>query len=495
MTDFFFLFFCLQNLSSILSFAIIIPCKWGIFVERVIEQQSFLLPPNILALDKKQEEELFRKMFGKKKDMNYSIQFQYQDYVILSKMVHFIFLYTGDNLYNDLFSYMQSFSGGQFVFSFYVYYVYLLNKHDYVTADETFKEKCKQLFYDGEVEFLLGMDAYPLLPSPVSLGEVSLEEEIDASLLSYVRKKIPSTIQDPLELSLAIYILLNQFLRYFRSFLVFGYQRPVPAYSSVSCTQNDVICVTWAILYYKLLRLYGIPACLVGRFDKHMFVHLKVGSLLLKADATTFGVDENDFYHMSDIGNCKLGIRIRSFQLRENCYPDKERLSFYKKKLDRVISLVYEKLQLPCHFQDTLEVLSEKVVTRYLSLDSFDQKEIQRRMQLLSSFLPIQDCQVESLQFTKMLLQFFFPEILDGVEVISLYHEEEQVDLLFLLHFEDLEGNHMYYLETPQGVYPYEVDSLVDFLVMHDYHFKNSCDVDALHTSMERKLMLIKKES
>lgn len=454
-------------------------------MEQVVDCSKLSLQQDFFKIDKKRETFLLHEMFPNDAHFAQSVQLHFSDYTFLWQMILFISQYTGDDIYHDLVSSMQDIHEMQFVLPFYIYYIYLLCKYDFLSADSSFKEKCKQLFYDGEVELSFGKDAFPLFPSSVDLGTFSVDSEIDSSLLSFVEERIPSTMHDPLELSISLYILLNQYLRYDARFLIYGYQRPV------SSDTNDVICVTWSILYYQLLRRYGIEATLVGRFDKHMFVHLKVGSLLIKADGTSFGHDENDFYRMSDLGNCKMGICIRSFQLRENCYSDKERLHFYQRRLERAISTVYQKLQLPCSFGEKLEELSEKVTTTFMSMYSFDRGEIEKRLAAFSSFLPIQDCPVESLQFLKMLMHQFFSDILDGIEVITLFHGDEKTDLLFLLHFEDLEGNHFYYLQTDQGLYPYDIETLVDYLVSHDFHFKNSSDVDALDISTERKLKLV----
>ena len=131
---------------------------------------------------------------------------------------------------------------------------------------------------------------------------------------------------------------------------------------------NDVVCMQFSVIFYKLLKLFGINASLEGDMESHFYVIYNIGSMVIKADGTRYGYydEDADVLGLSDLANVKFGFRIKSLELYRPFYKkdNKKYWNFNNKKLEAIIDSVYSKLayiqEMDTKFDDFIDFMLNK---------------------------------------------------------------------------------------------------------------------------------------
>lgn len=299
-----------------------------------------------------------------------------------------------------------------------------------------------------------------------------LEEKIDESFIQYVGSFIGDFSSD-LEKAIAIYIKISQIFWYNPNFLVDRDYDSIDNLSDITMENNQIICLHWAIIYSKLLDIYGVDNKLLGD-DEHLRVKVITSKYIMFADATKHGVEYRD-YLLSDLTNTKVGIKINSLGTLS---------STLNKELDKEIEAVYNKLNMK--FIDTKRVddFVEKFrVYNYRrmnnkeaeGLNKIDKKEIDKRISFINRFYYIlKDLgDVEKLQiFTKYYKEIFEGFNFDNLRCLTLCEKNEHVCSLLKLIVVSDGDNIYYYLESAYGFVEYSKDKLIDTLIERNIYFK-----------------------
>lgn len=299
-----------------------------------------------------------------------------------------------------------------------------------------------------------------------------LEENIDDSIIQYVESFI-NDFNDDLEKAIAIYIKIAQLFWYNPSFLVDRDYDKVDKLSDISVTNNKIICLHWAIIYSKLLDLYGVENRLLGD-DGHLSVKVVTSDYIMFADATKHGIEYRD-YLLSDLTNTKLGLKISNL-CTLSCSLNKE--------LDKVIDKVYTKLGMKYldikRLDDFVDKFKYYTYKRMLKkeldgLTRIDKQEIDKRLRFINRFYYLLRNlgDVEKLQIlTRYYKDIFYEFNYDNLRCLTMCEENENTcSLLKLIVIADYSDVY-YYLESDCGFVEYSKDKLIETLVDRNIYFK-----------------------
>lgn len=290
-----------------------------------------------------------------------------------------------------------------------------------------------------------------------------IADNIDSSIIECIRDTV-SCLDDKLEIAIAIYIKVAQIFWYSPSFVVDNDYSKIEDLSKITLGNNNIVCLHWAVIYSKLLDLYGIKNELKGN-DEHLYVKLFFDEYFIDADATSYGVEYRE-YRLADLTNAKLDLMITGFRT----------LSTQKNEvLNKIIKRVYNKIKVKCFDENKLDRILEKyriyfykrmISKKEKGLPIIDREEILIRVLFLNRFYSMNSKlhSVERLQiFAKYYKHFFNGFDYDNSKCISLSEEDENgKHLIKLLVFKDCEGNFYYFLECSDGFVEYTKEKLLD---------------------------------
>lgn len=301
-----------------------------------------------------------------------------------------------------------------------------------------------------------------------------IADSLDPSLIDYIRKSLENFSGTKAEFAIAIYIKLAELFWYDSKFVVDNDLSIIDELSAISVSNNEVICLHWAIIYYKLLDIYGIESKLLGN-DEHLMVKVITEDFILYTDATRYGIGNRN-YQLADLTNLKLKLKI------EGIYILNEHLN---EKLEQTINLVYEKLGIEVFDSEKINTLLERYrmycckrlsTKKEMGLNRIDKPEILKRIRFLNFFykLKINLREVERLQiFSKYYKNVFEGFDFDNCRCITMSEQNSaELHLVRLIILADDLDNIYYFLESPNGFIEYTKEALLDEFVIRNIRFK-----------------------
>ena len=298
-----------------------------------------------------------------------------------------------------------------------------------------------------------------------------ISQNIDNSILKYIKESLEG-IDDKLEIAIAIYIKLSELLWYSSTFVVENDYDLVEDLNKITVDNNEVVCLHWAVLYARLLDMYGVPNRLCGD-DEHLSVKVMVGKYVISADATEYGVEDRE-YLLADLTNTKLGLKIRNFATLSDAK---------NKELDVIIDRVYEKLGIRYYDMTKFNRVLEKFkkYNRKRVASSVGKKHIGTRddvlyrIRFINKFynMSLKLREVERMQFFAKYYKSVFEEYsYDNCRCLTLCELGKEYHLVRLIVVECYDKEDYYFLETENGFIEYDKDSLIDEFIRRNIVFK-----------------------
>lgn len=416
------------------------------------------------------------------------------DVTMINLMINYLSQYNGSDLTNDFYNSFSNCNDKSIEFYIYFIYLYMRWTCDKNIFTDLFLRNINCLFYLNDIECKFNPEKFKLHYSKPFLGEIDVNEEISLELVNYIKDNLPDNLDNDLEKAIAIYVLLSKVLVYSPVYTIHEELSETNPFSSVTPYNNEVVCVQFSIIYNKLLTMFGIASNLAGDINSHMFVNLNFGNMMIRADATQYGVYDDKF-NLSDMTNLKYGFRIEGFKIFPQYYAVNSYPSFLQDKLDRIIDKVYNKMNLVLDRKEKINDYICKIQKSEFGIGKkINKEDIDRRVVELNKFPMIINGTVEDTQFYNMLvLGMFFDIAEERVENISFYKMDDgKVILNKMLVVYDEQQKPYYYFFRDGKLVNFSVDEIVDIILNEGWLFKYQTDIDALYLDEEKTLQLIR---
>lgn len=428
-------------------------------------------------------ERILNMMFVSKNNVKNKYYVKYNDISLMNLMFRFISNYKSTDITNDIYCEFENYDMDYelefyicFIFYYYKLFVgkYLFNPY--------FVDNISRLIYYSDIESLYNPNKFKLHYRVAYTDTLSLEEEVSDSLRNYVHENLPDTLDSDIEKAIGIYLLLATKLRYAPIYTLTEDYYDTQPYFDVTLENNEVVCIQFAIIYYKLLEEYGIEANLSGDVNSHMYVNLNFGSLSFRADATRYGF-YSDQFDLSDMTNLKYGFKAEGIYIPDYAYSDFNYIAFAKERLNSIITTVYRKMGLRIDVKDKFDEYVDSFQRKYLSVTgNVNKEDFDFRISILNKHFKFVEDNVENTQFYNLLLYSFFYDIADErMESITLYRRNcGRIELSKLLVIYDEDLKPYYYLYTNGKLVNYDVDTVVEIILNDDWCFKRLINIDCL---------------
>ena len=436
---------------------------------------SEILSNNYIFYDKKRIDKIINIMFLDKNDEYSSFLFDKNEIHVINKIIEFLSCYNGNNLFEDLKSFILN--HGKYNVKFYIYFIFLYQEYygDIHFCHGKFLDNLYDVFYNNDIEYYYNKKKFSV---HFSHNKYDYCDDINKSIYDYIDKNLSSDLNTELEKAVGIYLLLCKAFNYDRKYIFYETKSDIIPYTDITLENNEITCVQFSVIYYKLLKKYGIKASLEGNERTHMYVNICYGTMMISVDPTKFGCYLNR-YELSDLLNVKNNYLINGFTIDSNFYADLNYPKYNKKRLKNIILDVYKKMNFDVvHLIDMDEWLHENVTfdreKKYF--DSID--EIEERIKYLNLFTFKYDGSVESLQFFNKIVNELFPKSESVVKSIPVFKEvNERVFMAKLLVIYDLDNIAHYYF-IKDGIYiSYNLDELINLFNYEGLSFRKNVDL------------------
>lgn len=367
----------------------------------------------------------------------------------------------------------------------YMYFMFLIKKYngyDYEFS-ETYKKNVDDLFYLNDIEAIFNKEKFRLHYRTTFTDLININNDLDSSVVEYVKNNLPTDLSNELELAIAIYVLVCNILQYDGKYLITSDFYSTNPFESISLDNPRGVCIQIAVIYYKLLKMYGIDCHLDGSMRRHLNVNLRIGSMMINADATKFGY-YSETYNLSDLTNVKLGFLPEGFELLTGKYLDINYIKYNAVRMHDAIRSVYKKMGLSTLKHDKFEYLIDKMQQSEFGFNRKVYKEdIDRRVAMVNTFPLIEYSNVENVQYLSRIITSLFADIFDNrVENLMIYQVNgTKIDIGSILVVYDEDGNPYYYLLNNGKYVNMSVTELCNYMIDNNWLFKNGADIDALN--------------
>lgn len=450
----------------------------------------------IMFLNDSLVEKILNMMFLYDVNERKRVNIGYVEISLMNRMFIFLRNYKGENVSLDFYNTFKS-ELGDYPISYYIGFIfqyYKVHGDDYLFG-LNFIKNIKDLYYKNDIEAIFNSKKFKLHYGVALTDTLSLEEDVNSELEGYVRNNLPPNLNE-LELCIAIYVLLAKVLRYSPMYTITENIYDTNAYFDVNLTNNEVVCVQFAIIYSKLLEKYGIDVNLAGDVHSHMYVNIAIGTLMLRADATKYGF-YSDQLSLSDMTNLKYGFMIEGFFLVKNNYTDIDYIRYGNERIKESILSVYEKMGLRTDIQNGLLTYIDKYQKKEFDNNKkISEGTIEQRINEVNKLIVYDESNVESIQYFNMLLLSIFYDIAeDRLENISIYRKDDgKLKLSKLVVVYDEDNKPYYYLFTDGRLINYKIDDVVDIILRDGWCFKYQTDIDALYLDDEELCLKLMRE-
>lgn len=419
----------------------------------------------------------------------------------INKIYKFLSTYYGDNLGNDIKIFFNTLLETSMSLEFYLFFMYnyYIRREGIIQKNIHFKENLSSLFYAQDIESLFNKSQFRSHFKRCYLSKDYLDNKIDNQLIAEIEKALPKS-DDKLEIAITIYILLCQKLHYSSSYIVEKDSNKITPYWNVNSENNDIVCFTFSIIYFKLLKMYGIDANLSGDDLKHMKVEMRINSMMLEADATNFGRSSESEYKLSDIANVRYGISINGFNLIKLYYKDANYIRYNEKRLAKNILRVQQRVGKKTNalfeissmiYQRSLH-LREQKKNFSLTLEDEIDYQMETMNQVMSYKIENSECENKQLQakFSHKLFKGY-QEYLK--KVFLLYKKEKGHTYLFNLYMFEVNEEPIFYLETEGRLTKYSKNSILEEIERRKLKFKDQNALNLISEKLNNNSKLKKK--
>ena len=289
---------------------------------------------------------------------------------------------------------------------------------------------------------------------------------VSNDILSYIDNNLNEDF-NKLEKSIGIYLLLGDVLCYSPEFaMTYNYDVVKPV-REVNLEKNEIICKNWAILYTRILKKYNIFAR-VEREKEHYRVIIPLNGVLYSCDATGYG-GYDSYYNISDIARIKFGFRIERFIVSTAIDPYDIVLFTEKfRELNCSINLVYERQNRKFIKKERISKFKknlEKLITKnYEGVGLKSREDVFYRVKLINRFwrLNITTSKLEKMQ----LFNNFFYDMFFGFEdyekkSYNLYSKNNGELSIYKLFVIKLDDEYLYFLDDGKKFVCYDASSLL----------------------------------
>lgn len=445
----------------------------------------------LIFFDKSLIDKILNVMFVDSPELSEKVIVDSDEMITLNRLINFLSEYDGANVEEDFNMYLMNLDH-KYVSYFYIYFLQLFTQYNFdnLMFNAKYRINMRELFYTSEAEAFFNHKKFRLHFRNASLGGMKIDEEIDSSITDYIASNLDKNYDNDLEKAIAIYYLLCKKFVYDPEYVVYRDLDYTLDYDKVSIDNNRVVCVQFAIIYYKLLQKYGIDSCLVGDINSHMFVNLRIGTMMITADGSRYGNFTED-YNISDITGVKYDFLLDGMFINGTFYSDQNYLNYNRDKLDKAIKNVYKKMGLRVGLRNKFKTLITKFQGKKLFNSEVNKEDIDRRVNFLNSVYYPVDSEVEKMQMLTKLVVDIFNDIEDErTEQITLYKYVDGKTLLNrLLVVYDIEMQPYYYFLEDGKYVNYVVDTIVEKILNDGWLFKNQIDIEALCLEDEERIL------
>lgn len=281
-----------------------------------------------------------------------------------------------------------------------------------------------------------------------------ITNKVDKKLIDYLDKYVTDDMST-LEKAVSIYLCLGDVLRYSPYFCLTHDYSKTNMVRDINLDNNEMICKNWSILYYRLLKHYGIKAR-INKSKSHYKVEMVLDNVIYSMDATGYGGNAY-FYSMSDTTRIKCNLKIERFMVSGTVDPlDINKFSDALEELNGVIDSVYERQgrsYVPDEKYHRLKLKVAKLVeehARVVGVGGLD--DINYRIKVLNRFwgLNIIDSAVEKIQLFNAFYKAVFEDLDDyGYEnnCYTIYAYKDHKMVIYKLIAIDIDGSYYYYMD------------------------------------------------
>lgn len=301
-----------------------------------------------------------------------------------------------------------------------------------------------------------------------------LQDNVDESIINYVKESLVK-LDNQLEIAIGIYIKLCKIFSYSTKFVVDQDYSLVEDLSKITIDNSEVVCLHWAIIYSKLLGMYGIENELVGD-DSHIYVKVSVDNYVIRVDAVEYG-NVRGKYIVSDLALSKMGLKIKSFNTMSKAKNE---------QLSEIIDEVYRKLNIELYNTEKFERVLNKF-KKYLIIkrknrlmnneNLIDREDIISRIKFVNYFYNLGK-DVPEVEKTQFFIKYC-AELFEGFDCfnfrsVSLKEYDNNYGLLRLIVCKDGNGNCYYFLESKNGFIEYTKEEIMDEIQERNLYFKDN---------------------
>lgn len=433
-------------------------------------------------------------MFVAKEDERKEHYVGYNEISLMNLMFIFLNEYTGNNIVSDFYAKFRNYEMN-YSYDFYIYFIYnyyqIFKDNEKYNFSREFVTNILDLYYLEEVEVAFNPDKFKLHYGTAYTDTLSLKEDVNPSIVKYINKNLPKSLLTDLERAIGIYILLARALRYAPIYTLTEEIYDTNPYFDVTLENNEVVCVQFAIIYHKLLEMYGIESNLDGNLNYHMYVNLNFGSMMIRVDATRYGY-YSDQLELSDLTNTKYDFMIEGFYIEDSKYFDPKYIDYGRERLHQVIFNVYKKMGLNTDTKDKFNEFIDKYQrTEFTKNRVVDKSVFDERIAMLNGMFKFHEDNVENTQFFNWMITSVFYDIAElRAENISLYRNTDNgIELSKLLVLYEEDATPYYYLYTDGKLVNYDVDTIVEIILNNGWCFKRQTDIDALRLQDEELIL------
>ena len=422
-------------------------------------------------------------MFVAKDDERKNYHVGYNEISLMNLMFIFLNKYNGTDIINDFYKAFRN-NKKEYTYEFYIYFIYnyyQLFKDEYSFSKE-FITNIRDLYYLDEIEVEFNPDKFKMHYGTAYTNTLNVKEEVDSSLVEYIKNNLPDTLKSDLEKAIGIYILLAKVLRYAPIYTLTEEIYDTYPYYDVTLDKNEVVCVHFSIIYSRILDMFGIENNLAGNVDYHMYVNLNFGSMMIRADATRYGY-YSDQLELSDLTNTKYDFMIEGFYIVDDKYFDRNYVEYGRERLHDTIVDVYKKIGLNTDTKDkVVEFLDKYQRVEFTKNRVVDKSVFDERIEMLNGMFKFQEDNVENTQFFNWVITSVFYDIAElRAENISLYRKTDNgIELSKLLVLYEEDETPYYYLYSDGKLVNYDVDTVINIILTDGWCFKKQTDIDAL---------------
>lgn len=407
----------------------------------------------------------------------------YNEISLMNLMFIFLNKYTGNNITKDFYTAFKD-NDKEYSYDFYIYFIYTYYQihKDSCSFSKEFITNINDLYYLDEIEVAFNPDKFRMHYGTAFTDTLNVKEDVDSSIVDYVRNNLPKSLKTDLEKAIGIYILLAKVLRYAPIYTITEEIYDTNPYFDVTLENNEVVCVQFSIIYHKLLELFGIEANLDGNYNYHMYVNLSFGSMMIRVDATRYGY-YSDQLELSDLTNTKYDFMIEGFYIEDSKYFDPKYVEYGRERLHQIIVEVYKKMGLNTDTKKRVNEFIDKYQRVEFAKPGVVNKSVfDERIAMLNGMFKFHEDNVENTQFFNWVITSVFYDIAElRAENISLYRNTDKgIELSKLLVLYEEDETPYYYLYTDGKLVNYDVDTVIEIILRDGWCFKHQTDIDAL---------------